>query len=126
MTSLIELRLSPRLAALVDACQKACVAECCGLEAFDFSPVHVASYLSAFSGRISLDETASLIGELGSLLEQVSGVEPDENGHVCSIAAMNQHFTPQTLDAVVRELMRSISAAPEMLQLSDRLRSAGV
>lgn len=125
MSTLTELSLSARLQALVGACQKVCVAECCGVEAFDFSPLHVASFLSAFIGRVDDDEAAVLQRELDTLLEQVSNLRPDENGLVCSIAAMNQCFTSEAFRDAVRKLKRSIAAAPEMVELSDRLGAGG-
>jgi hypothetical protein len=39
-----EIELPERLQYLVKYCEKACVAECCGIDAFDFSPLHIASY----------------------------------------------------------------------------------
>jgi len=118
MSTSAELHLSPRLQALLIACQKACVAECCGVEAFDFSPLHVASFLSAFTGRVNADETATLQRELDVLAEQAS----HENGLLCSISGLNQLFTLEELHGLVRELKRSIAASPQMVELSDRLR----
>jgi hypothetical protein len=53
MTAPLEIALPERLKHLVRYCEKNCVAGCCGIDAFDFSPLHVASFLSAYTGRIS-------------------------------------------------------------------------
>lgn len=53
MRKVPEIDLPDRLNYLVRYCEKNCVADCCGIDAFDFSPLHVASYLSAYSGEIS-------------------------------------------------------------------------
>ncbi len=37
---------------LIKACETICVAGCCGLSAFDFSPIHMASYLIRGSGEV--------------------------------------------------------------------------
>jgi len=122
MSTPAELPLSARLQALVAACQKTCVAECCGAEAFDFSPLHVASFLSAFTGIIDAEDVAALQRELDALIQRVSSLNSDDDGLVCSISAMNQCFRLEAFRSVMGELKHSIAAAPEMVELSNRLR----
>ena len=75
-----QLSLSPRLEGLVNACQKACVATCCGIDAFDFSPLYIAAYLSAFRGTIATDEVSELEREIDALMSAAAALLSDEQG----------------------------------------------
>ena len=116
-----ELSLSPRLEGLVNACQKACVVACCGIEAYDFSPLHIASYLSAFSGSISEEEIANLDSEIDELISKSSALTPDAQGTVCSIKGMNQYFSEEQLVDLADQLKRGIRQSSRVLEYANRL-----
>src|SRR5258708_11791816 len=103
-----ELKLNSRLKGLMNACQKSCVAECCGIEAFDFSPLHVASHLSAFTGTICQADVNEFEGYVDALLAAASNLPPDEQELICSIEDTNQYFTRNTLNQFATRLKRSI------------------
>ena len=50
------------LANLVSYCEKLCVKECCGIESFDFSPIHLASWLEQSRGAPT-EETVSMLNQ---------------------------------------------------------------
>ncbi len=119
-----EIALPERLKYLVKYCEKTCVADCCGIDAFDFSPLHVASYVSASTNRISPSDIAEWEQELAKAKELVRDLTPDGDGFVCSVAGMNQYFTRQTFDDFIEELRHSISVSPQVLEFSERLKHA--
>lgn len=116
-----EYILPPALAALVAACEKPCVADCCGINGFDFFPLHVTSFASARSGNISahdLEQWETWLKEVEAAARQM---EADESGHICHVRGMNQYFTRESLLAMIAEIRHSLAAGPAMLQLSEKL-----
>lgn len=117
-----ELAIPERLGHLIQYCEKHCVAECCGVDAFDFSPLHVASFISAPTGAIEsrdLSTWLALIDELDANLRAISPSDPA--GLVCVVKPMNQRFTGEAVRALIAELKTSVTAAPRILELSNRL-----
>lgn len=121
-----ELVPGRRLASLIAACEKNCVAGCCGIDAFDFSPLHIASHLSAFTGAISASDVDSVRSELAALLERAAALEPDSDGLACTVAGMNQCFTMEALQRLGDEIALGLELAPRVLEFSEELRRKGV
>jgi Family of unknown function (DUF6331) len=113
--------LPERLGYLVEYCEKSCVAGCCGVDAFDFSPVHVASYLCAFTGRITASDIADWEGQLSAAESLIHDLQPDANGYVCTIERLNQHFRRAEFEQFIDEIRRSIQLAPMLLEYSNQL-----
>ena len=122
MTPPPEIALPERLQRLVDYCEKNCVAGCCGIAAFDFSPLHVASRLAAYSGEITPAEIADWEAELARAEALIEPLSPNEKGYLCTIAAMNQSFTRASFKAFIGELGHSIRVPPQVLEFSERIR----
>lgn len=114
-----ELPIGPHLAALLDRCQTQCVAECCGLDAFDLSPLPIAAALTRYGG---LDETemAELRGELADL-ERTADAPADADGLVGCSDRLNQCLTAAGVRDLVAAIRRGIDGAGEMVDLSNRL-----
>ena len=103
-------------------CEKRCVAGCCGIDAFDFSPLHVASYLSSFNGRITehdIEEWESLLRKAERLTKELM---PDGDGFLCSVEGMNQCFRRGDFESFIAELRHSIRVAPKMLETSNQIK----
>jgi hypothetical protein len=118
-------KLGASLNALVKACEKLCVAECCGIDAFDFSPLHMASHLSAHTGAISEADLEAIEKEIDALAASANQRLPDENGHVGSIEGTNQYFTKEDLEKLIHQLRANLRLAPKVLEYSDRLQEDG-
>ncbi len=119
-----EIVLSVGLKYLVDYCEKHCLAACCGINAFDFSPLHVASYVSASVNCISPNDIAEWEQELTKAEELVRDLTPNEDGFLCSVAGMNQYFTRKTFTDFIAELQHSLRVSPQVVNFSERLRHA--
>ncbi len=113
---------APRLAALIGACEKLCEAECCGVHAFDFSPVHVASHLSAYTGNIREADVVELRGELRDLMRAAEAI-PD--GWMIGVAGMNQYFKLEELRALAADVGRCLDLAPAVREHADQLWAKG-
>jgi hypothetical protein len=122
--TLIEIALPAQLNGLVRYCEKVCVAGCCGIDAFDFSPLHVASYISGTTGCISADDIAEWEQELAKAEELARDLAPNENGYICSIAGMNQCFRRDAFRSFIGELRHSLQVSPKIMELSEDLRTA--
>lgn len=118
MTIPPEIALPERLKSLVQYCEKTCVADCCGICAFDFSPLHVASCISAFTGVVTESAIAEWDQELAKAAALVADFEPNESGLICSVAGMNQYFSRESYDEMLSELRHSVHAAPKMIECS--------
>lgn len=121
MTTPAAYQLSEPLAGLISYCEKDCVAACCGICAFIFSPLHVASYLCTRTGGITSAVLAVWEAEMAKFERETAALIPTPEGFVCVIESMNQYFTREDLAALVAELRHSLAAAPELQALSDEL-----
>ena len=121
MTKPTAYQFSEPLAGLISYCEKDCVAACCGISAFVFSPLHVASYLCSYTGQITAADLAVWEAEIAKFERETAALPPTPEGYVCVIESMNQYFTREDLAALVAELRHSLAVAPELLALSDEL-----
>jgi hypothetical protein len=84
------MKLEPPLANLIARCQTICVAECCGVAAYDFSPIQIASYLSMYRGTPDDSEVQKLRGQIDALRAKY-GVR-GASGRGATIEELNQGF----------------------------------
>ncbi len=111
----------PMLASLVRDCEKACVSGCCGISAYDFSPLYVAASISTYTGHVSESDIARLEEDLVAVENAARGMEENEDGFVCCNEAMNHYFTRKELLEMVTKIRHTIAAAPAMLERSAEL-----
>lgn len=122
MTEFIPtIQLSPDLQSLFAACETVCVAGCCGIDAFDFSPLRIAAYLTHSNTMISDTDIRQLEDELDSLLSQTESLEPDASGFICTIDGTNQLFTRETITELVRMIQRHVRLAPRVVAYSNQI-----
>lgn len=114
-------QISEPLAGLIGYCEKDCVAACCGICAFVFSPLHVASYLCTHTGGITAAVLAVWEAEIAKFERETAALPETPEGFVCVIESMNQFFTREDLAALVAELRHSLAAAPQLQAYSDEL-----
>ena len=103
---------------LIKSCEKPCVKECCGIEAFDFSPVHVASWLHSYQS----EPTDSIVSLLNQQLDDVRasyGSDSDSDGYESDEDEMNQIFSPAQVDQLVNQLKTNLQHAVELNQQSN-------
>lgn len=121
MPSAPTIELTGQLKYLVASCERSCVAGCCGINAFDFTPLHIASHISTHSRAISRDDIQKYETEIDELERRVATLAPDEDGYVCHIPEMNQHFRTGEFAAFIEELRHNLRVSPQILALSDSI-----
>ncbi len=119
--TLPELIPNPELASLLADCETACERDCCGIDAFDFSPLNVAAHLSRYSGTIDTAHTRRILEDLERLLAGAVALPAGEGGLVCAIARTNQYFSVESLRALTATIRWAVQCAPLMLERSHEL-----
>lgn len=109
------MKLQPPLSYLFERCQTICVAECCGIDAYDFSPIHIASYLIMWRGSPDDNEVEALLNQLSDLKERAG-----TNG--LTIDQMNQKFSSVKIGELVEEIAANIQVARRLIEQSEALR----
>ena len=111
------MRLEAPLANLIRYCQAICVAECCGAEAFDFHPIHIASFLLLYRGVPDPADIATMRGQLETLRSEYG-----TNGS-CSIGVtldeMNQIFSGADVDQFVSRILANLDRALRVIDEVD-------
>ena len=114
------MKLDPPLANLVARCQTICVAECCGIDAYDFSPIHIASYLTMYRGGLDASELRVLRGQLEALKANYG--TRGASGGGATFDDMNAAFTSTDIDRLADELLANLGLAIKLVEMSDAQR----
>ncbi len=116
-----ELKIPERLQYLIKFCEKGCVADCCGICAFDFTPVHVASFLSTYTGIIRDPDINEWNAEIAKFESNFNALRTHGDGLVCVVPSMNQRFTAEAVRALLTELRSCVASSKQVFELSERL-----
>jgi len=84
-------------------------AECCGLDAYDLNPIHVASYLLMDRGRPDLREVEQIRAQLDSLKANYGSTGASGNG--ATFHDLNQGLSGAEIDALVDRLRSALDVA---------------
>jgi hypothetical protein len=114
------MKLEPPLSNLIARCQTICVAECCGIDAYDFSPIQIASYLTMYRGKPDAPEVRTLLGQIDALRANY-GLAGASGGGV-TLEEMNQGFTAEQVEVMANELLANLDAALSLIEKSEELR----
>ncbi len=116
----MNLEFSSELELVIRACEKLCVAECCGLDAFDIVPVHIASHLSYGTGCVEQSRVDSLIREIDQIHEMIRELLVSNSECEFTSVFMNQVFSAPELSSFFSELRLAIVAAPDVYDYSNK------
>lgn len=97
------------LLGLIKHCETFCVAECCGLDAFDFSPIHIASFLIRYTGKVESEEVDKIVSQLQELNEEAERLEKESG--TSRIEMMNQFFDGPALFSLSTTIKNSLAEA---------------
>jgi nitroreductase len=106
------------LSYLITSCEKLCVKECCGIESFDFSPVHIASWLQQSRGE-PMEKTVALLNEQLEDLRIRHGSGSSNEGYESDENELNQDFSAQQVDQLVDQVSTNLKHAIELTQQSN-------
>lgn len=112
-----ELILDPSLEDLITDCETRCERYCCGVRAFDFSPLNFAYYLYR-RPNFSLNV---IVAELRQLMT-IANAYKNEVEIVCSVPFLNQSFTKPGLKAFIIELQENLILSLKLSSLSESQR----
>ena len=118
----ITIQLDQPLAGLIGSCERECVSECCGIDAFDFSPLFIATYLSAYGGSINPDNIDSLLDQIAKIRVEHCGEPLQDIELTHQIEIVNQNFTSTKLSAMLDEIEYNLKKASEVFELSELIR----
>lgn len=115
--------IQPPLQRLLSACETICVTECCGLDAFDFSPIHMASYLIRSTGQVAEQDVQELRAAVGHLRQSCGA----SAGHTkdFSSSTLNAILTPQQVDELCAKLDLSLDTAIALVRFAEAEKSEG-
>jgi hypothetical protein len=103
------MKLDPPLSNIVARCQTLCVAECCGVDAYDFSPIHIASGLLMFRNEPDAAELRTLRAQIEALKANYGSSGSSARG--VTIEEMNQVFKAAEIDRLADELAANLDIA---------------
>jgi hypothetical protein len=107
------MKLEPPLALLFERCMTICVAECCGIDAYDFHPAHIASFLLMHTGSPDPRDAAKLREQFENLKVNYGSAGASGNG--ATFEDINQGLSGVEIDALVGQLTRNLDSALELL-----------
>jgi len=111
------MKIEPPLSNLIARCQTICVAECCGIDAYDFSPVQIASYLTMWRGSTDPNEVTRLRQQIEDFRDRYGSRGSGAGG--VTIEEMNQSFTKEAIDGLGTELCANLVVALELIAISE-------
>jgi hypothetical protein len=107
------MKLEPPLSRLVERCETLCVSQCCGIDAYDFSPIHIASYLILTRGSPDRSEVAQIQAQLATLRVNYGSSGVSARG--ATFEDLNQIFSGEDIDSFVQLLLTNIDRALIMI-----------
>jgi hypothetical protein len=108
------------LAELIRRCETICDHGCCGIDAFDFSPIHIAAFLLLWNHSPDTEDIQMIGRQLDDLQAGYGS-----SGSIASgtrIEQINHHFPPGQIDDFVAELRENLAVAVRLYELSDEWR----
>ncbi|RWR09174.1 DUF6331 family protein [Paenirhodobacter populi] len=108
-----QIALDYPLLGLIKHCETLCEAACCGVDAFDFSPIHIASSLIRYTGKIESEEVDKVLSQLRNL--DVEAERLTRDGGTTSIEVMNQVFNGPALFALSATIRDSLTKAVQLV-----------
>ena len=108
------MKLDYPLSNLIKSCETICVADCCGIDAYDFSPIHLASALITPS-RVIEDGTLALVRrQIDEFRERI--VAGPREGTPCE--TLNHIFHLDEVDEFLDELTKNLEIAIDLVAIA--------
>lgn len=102
---------------LTKYCETECVIECCGLDACDFSHIHIASYCLAWHRRKPSEILIEITNELETLRANYGS--RGASGRGITINEINERLSAERVDKLVETLLTQSSAAQNLLKSNE-------
>ena len=107
--------MSEEIEYLIKCCEVYCVKDCCGLNAFDFSPVHIASYL--LDSGYSTSNIEKLKESLSRFIEiNITSIE----NNLVYIHIISDSLNKEELKNLQSEISANIDIALKIIEASEK------
>lgn len=106
---MIDIQLSPSIAALIKSCETVCAKECCGHNAFSFSPFNLIYYLTKYGQPIVDGDIERLQVELADFVTTLRN--SDEFLEHFAVQEINAILTTDQMVAVINEISFALTQA---------------
>lgn len=118
----ISLKTTRRFRSFLQTCETLCVAGCCGLDAYNFSPLNIAFYLELGRVKMTVEENVQhIVDDISLVIDEARKHTPNERGEVAFIPEMNATFTWVELTALMDMLKNNLSLASQVVTYADQL-----
>ena len=97
-----------------------CVAACCGIDAYDFSPIQIASYITMWCGTPEEKEINTIRSQIAAIKANYGSEGGSGSG--VTIEEMNQGFTAAEIDIFTDEISANLEIALKLVIESEALR----
>lgn len=121
---IVELIITKELKAVLEHCEVVCVVGCCGLDAYNFSPMHMAShFLMRNAGEFTNKLVNYVIADLEQLIK-IADRYDDSSRVVCfiRISDMDQNFSKSSLRASLMEVHFNLLGIEKIAKLTEEIR----
>jgi Family of unknown function (DUF6331) len=96
-----------------------CVAECCGIDAYDFSPIQIASYITMWQGLPDEKEITTIRNQLAAIKANYGSAGGSSSG--VTIEEMNHAFAAAEIDVFTDEISENLEIALKLVVESETL-----
>jgi Family of unknown function (DUF6331) len=114
------MKFDPPMSLLVKRCETLCVAACCGIEAYDFSPIHIASFVIGSSGAPEEQQVAALRDQLRDIHDIAHTLIA--RGASEAVDDLNHNFTGAELLDWHKSISANLDIALELIAVTEARR----
>jgi hypothetical protein len=114
----VSLEIPNMLSLLIEQCETRCVAQCCGLEAFNFSPLNIAFFFTVNELKpecISKENVIRVKKELKNLQKNSLTLTEDKHGDIGFLKAIKRPISRQQLKYLCEEIEHNIDVARNLV-----------
>ena len=97
------------LSALIDHCETICIGHCCGIDAFDFSPKQIGSFLHTWPHGFDADSVGIIKLQLDELRSKFGSTGSESDG--VDFHNINTPFSGKELDELVEKIETNLEIA---------------
>lgn len=101
------------LTSLPRYCESLCVIECCGLDACDFSPIHIASYCQSRKPRFPSRVASEIMSQAETLKANYGSEGASSRG--INLPEINERMSGQRVDIFVGAILQQTALAQNIL-----------
>jgi hypothetical protein len=111
--------ITPRLMEMFNSCETSCDRACCGLDAFSFDPINLASYLFRTKGDLAKVEVEKIGADIRAWRASFGSGSSRENGYSSPVAELNWNFSPKAVDEFADRITHNLSVALQLMLESE-------